>query len=502
MCSNTVPSEAEKLKVDEVRRKAREKKRKQRLNKDYKDKENKRNKIKYTENKSNQPGFMEKKRARSRIWMYNDRIKKRQQSMEQAAIMIEQEFKGMFLDMTGIQNKEQHFYELKDKLQDDVFILPSGEFPWTDKNCKKGDDDTISTADETVYSDNQLDCDNTHSLPKTKDSEDPFVMGFQVMNKENQPLKFDNSPEFREKIHKEREEKEADLQRKTSKKKVMAQCKKESNPNGKVVNPHVLLKLKQQLTQDDLDFTSQEIENFVSLIQRFMVMFDEMEQEGCVPKRTDWIKYGRDPIQIFFGSILSARCQDHRLFMAMMALRKMDLFDLETLASNDDKVRTLVEDVLLYSGFNLWTYGAARIIGAARRIKEHYNGEIPKDKAELLTFYGIGRKIMMLILQDALDEVDGLVVDSHLQKAFVRLEMTSKTNPDDIAAEVEAWLDKRHYRRVNEVFAGIRQLWQSVSDRNNKEKIFTLPRDTVLACGHGPLTTLAQEKQHNPFYAQ
>jgi hydroxyacylglutathione hydrolase len=38
--------------------------------------------------------------------------------------------------------------------------------------------------------------------------------------------------------------------------------------------------------------------------------------------------------------------------------------------------------------------------------------------------------------------------------------------------------------------------------RNNKEKIFSLPRDTVLACGHGPLTTLAQEKQHNPFFAR
>jgi hydroxyacylglutathione hydrolase len=38
--------------------------------------------------------------------------------------------------------------------------------------------------------------------------------------------------------------------------------------------------------------------------------------------------------------------------------------------------------------------------------------------------------------------------------------------------------------------------------RNNKKKIFTLPRDTVLACGHGPLTTLAQEKQHNPFFAR
>jgi glyoxylase-like metal-dependent hydrolase (beta-lactamase superfamily II) len=38
--------------------------------------------------------------------------------------------------------------------------------------------------------------------------------------------------------------------------------------------------------------------------------------------------------------------------------------------------------------------------------------------------------------------------------------------------------------------------------RNNKKKILSLPRDTVLACGHGPLTTLAQEKEHNPFFAR
>ena len=37
---------------------------------------------------------------------------------------------------------------------------------------------------------------------------------------------------------------------------------------------------------------------------------------------------------------------------------------------------------------------------------------------------------------------------------------------------------------------------------NNKQKLLVLPRDTVLACGHGPLTTLGQEKQHNPFNAR
>jgi len=37
---------------------------------------------------------------------------------------------------------------------------------------------------------------------------------------------------------------------------------------------------------------------------------------------------------------------------------------------------------------------------------------------------------------------------------------------------------------------------------NDRRKLFTLPKDTVLAPGHGPMTTLAQEKQHNPVFAQ
>jgi glyoxylase-like metal-dependent hydrolase (beta-lactamase superfamily II) len=37
--------------------------------------------------------------------------------------------------------------------------------------------------------------------------------------------------------------------------------------------------------------------------------------------------------------------------------------------------------------------------------------------------------------------------------------------------------------------------------KNDLEKIFSLPRNTVLACGHGPLTTVGQERRHNPFFA-
>ena len=38
--------------------------------------------------------------------------------------------------------------------------------------------------------------------------------------------------------------------------------------------------------------------------------------------------------------------------------------------------------------------------------------------------------------------------------------------------------------------------------RTNREKIMTLPDDTVLCPGHGPLTTVGEEKKHNPFFPE
>jgi glyoxylase-like metal-dependent hydrolase (beta-lactamase superfamily II) len=37
--------------------------------------------------------------------------------------------------------------------------------------------------------------------------------------------------------------------------------------------------------------------------------------------------------------------------------------------------------------------------------------------------------------------------------------------------------------------------------KNNREKILTLPNDTIICPGHGPMTTVGEEKQHNPFFA-
>lgn len=37
--------------------------------------------------------------------------------------------------------------------------------------------------------------------------------------------------------------------------------------------------------------------------------------------------------------------------------------------------------------------------------------------------------------------------------------------------------------------------------KNNREKILTLPDDTVVCPGHGPMSSIGEEKRHNPFFA-
>jgi hydroxyacylglutathione hydrolase len=38
--------------------------------------------------------------------------------------------------------------------------------------------------------------------------------------------------------------------------------------------------------------------------------------------------------------------------------------------------------------------------------------------------------------------------------------------------------------------------------RNNVEKLLSLPGNTLVCPGHGPLTTVANEREHNPFFAR
>jgi hypothetical protein len=83
-----------------------------------------------------------------------------------------------------------------------------------------------------------------------------------------------------------------------------------------------------------------------------------------------------------------------------------------------------------------------------------------------LSFYGIARKVAVLILQDVHDQLIAIVVDTHLCDVFPRIGWcdklilgNSEPDPVAIARAVESWLNPKLFRQVNEIFCGLRQLW-------------------------------------------
>ena len=149
----------------------------------------------------------------------------------------------------------------------------------------------------------------------------------------------------------------------------------------------------------------------------------------------------------------------------MMALRKMDLFSVDTLSDGLESTLIKVQNILLYSGYNWWTDGAADIMQFAWHVRHVCHGRMPQDPRILLQFRGVGRKILMLLLQDAYEAHPdaGIVCDRHVASVVVRLGYCTQTkaagNEDKIAEQLEQWVPKEQFRRMNEAIAGPRQMW-------------------------------------------
>ncbi len=87
-------------------------------------------------------------------------------------------------------------------------------------------------------------------------------------------------------------------------------------------------------------------------------------------------------------------------------------------------------------------------------------------------------------------------------KLQISTRLTSGHSRGGITYVIDGW--PRHIAVVGDaIFAGsmgggavsYEDAW-----RNNREQILTLPADTILCPGHGPLTTVGEEKRHNPFF--
>jgi endonuclease-3 len=86
-----------------------------------------------------------------------------------------------------------------------------------------------------------------------------------------------------------------------------------------------------------------------------------------------------------------------------------------------------IEELIRSTGF--FRNKAKNISGAANRIEDTFDGEVPDTMDELLTLPGVARKTANVILGTAFGKNIGVVVDTHIGRLSRRMGFTKEENP-------------------------------------------------------------------------
>jgi endonuclease-3 len=138
----------------------------------------------------------------------------------------------------------------------------------------------------------------------------------------------------------------------------------------------------------------------------------------------------RNAFQLAVATILSAQTTDERVNMVTPALfaRYPDARALAAARQED------VEEIIRSTGF--FRNKAKSLIGFARGVVAEHDGEVPRSMVALSALPGVGRKTANVILGNAFELSEGVVVDTHVTRLSKLLRFTQEEMPEKIERDL------------------------------------------------------------------
>ena len=147
----------------------------------------------------------------------------------------------------------------------------------------------------------------------------------------------------------------------------------------------------------------------------------------------------RTPLQLMLATILSAQCTDKQVNIVTK-----DLFKKYKKAADFTAVplEELQNDI---RRIGLFRNKAKSIQNACCALVEHHKGKVPNTMAELVALAGVGRKTANVILGNAFDINEGVVVDTHVARLCDRLKISSAKTPEKIEKDLVKLVPREHW---------------------------------------------------------
>jgi endonuclease-3 len=153
-----------------------------------------------------------------------------------------------------------------------------------------------------------------------------------------------------------------------------------------------------------------------------------------------------NPFELTVATILSAQCTDKRVNMVTP-----DLFRRyptpAALAAADP---TDVEEIIKSTGF--FRAKTKSLIDMATAVEEKHNGQIPADMESLVDLPGVGRKTANVVLGNAFNTNEGVVVDTHVTRVSQRLALTRQTDPIKIEQDLVKLFPRDNWTLLSHLF--------------------------------------------------
>jgi endonuclease-3 len=151
-------------------------------------------------------------------------------------------------------------------------------------------------------------------------------------------------------------------------------------------------------------------------------------------------------LELLVAVILSAQCTDERVNTVTAEL-------FETYQSPEEYAEAPQEE--LAEALNSVTYynnKASYIREACQQIVAEHDGEVPDTMDALTDLHGVGRKTANVVLQHGHDVVEGVVVDTHVQRLTRRLGITDSERPEHIEADLMKLVPESDWRELTHLF--------------------------------------------------
>jgi endonuclease-3 len=156
-------------------------------------------------------------------------------------------------------------------------------------------------------------------------------------------------------------------------------------------------------------------------------IFEELDK--LFPRATCALQH-HNAWQLLVATILSAQCTDERVNKVTPGLfKKYPRIDDFANASQQE----LAEQIRSTGFFN---NKSRSLIGAAKKILADYKGQVPRTMEELLSVPGAARKTANVVLGTAYNIPSGVVVDTHVQRIALRLDLTKNVEPVKIEQDL------------------------------------------------------------------